>query len=53
MKRIKVISVLMVLVMCVMSVTACAQDPNVTDRYVTEQNSRTMVENQPTPTDIT
>ena len=53
MKKIKVISILMVLVMCVMCLTACEQDPNATDRYVTEQNSRTMVEKQPTPTDIT
>ena len=53
MKKVKVISILMAFVLCVMCLTGCEPDPNATDRYVTEQNSKNMVENQPTPTDIT
>ena len=53
MKMRRIITVLLVLLICVTCLTACEQDPNMTDRYVTEQNSRTMVEKQPTPTDIT
>lgn len=53
MKMMKVISVLLVLVMCAMCFTGCEVDPNIADQNVTQQNAKTMVENLPTPTDIT
>lgn len=53
-KGIRILFLVLVGILIISSfLVACEQAPNYTDKYVTQENAHTMVENQPISTDIT